>query len=166
MTRITNVGLRFPEGVNVVIAAALAGPGLDATHVRVMRPPRECAGRTMGFTARSRVGVFELVVRPRVICAEDIHTVESARNAAPRDRGDRRRLAAPGTRAPRDNQADHAPFDILIQRTPCAFSIILARRVAAGTIASHEKPLNPSMSPERGRAFLYIGRIARTAIPR
>ena len=26
------VGLRFPEGVNVVIAAALAGPGLDATR--------------------------------------------------------------------------------------------------------------------------------------
>jgi predicted dinucleotide-utilizing enzyme len=24
------VGLRFPEGVNVVISAALAGPGLDA----------------------------------------------------------------------------------------------------------------------------------------
>ena len=40
------VGLRFPEGVNVVIAAALTGPGLDATHVRVMRPPRGSAGRS------------------------------------------------------------------------------------------------------------------------
>jgi len=69
------VGLRFPEGVNVVIAAALAGPGLDATHVRVMRPPRGSAGRTMGFTVRSRAGVFELISRPRVVRAEDIHTV-------------------------------------------------------------------------------------------
>ena len=69
------VGLRFSEGVNVVIAAALAGPGLDATHVRVMRPPRGTVGRTMGFTARARAGVFELTARPRVVSAEDIHTV-------------------------------------------------------------------------------------------
>ena len=72
------VGLRFPEGVNVVIAAALAGPGLDATHVRVMRPPRGSAGRTMGFTVRSRAGVFELTSRPRVVAAEDIHTVAAS----------------------------------------------------------------------------------------
>jgi len=72
------VGLRFPEGVNVVIAAALAGPGLDATHVRVMRPPRGSAGRTMGFTVRSRAGVFELMARPRVVRAEDIHTVAAS----------------------------------------------------------------------------------------
>ena len=72
------VGLRFPEGVNVVIAAALAGPGLDATHVRVMRPPRGSAGRTMGFTVRSRVGVFELMAKPRVVRAEDIHTVAAS----------------------------------------------------------------------------------------
>jgi aspartate dehydrogenase len=72
------VGLRFPEGVNVVIAAALAGPGLDATHVRVMRPPRGSAGRTMGFTVRSRAGVFELTARPRVVRAEDIHTVAAS----------------------------------------------------------------------------------------
>ena len=72
------VGLRFPEGVNVVIAAALAGPGLDATHVRVMRPPRGSVGRTMGFTVRSRVGVFELTARPRVVRAEDIHMVAAS----------------------------------------------------------------------------------------
>ena len=50
------VGLRFSEGVNVAIAAALAGPGLDATRVRVMRPPRGTIGRTMGFSVRSRAG--------------------------------------------------------------------------------------------------------------
>ncbi len=72
------VGQRFSEGVNVVIAAALAGPGLDATHVRVMRPPRGTAGRTMGFTVRSRAGVFELTARPRVVPAEDIHTVAAS----------------------------------------------------------------------------------------
>ena len=72
------VGLRFSEGVNVVIAAALAGPGLDATQVRVTRPPRGTVGRTMGFTVRSRAGVFELMARPRVVPAEDIHTVAAS----------------------------------------------------------------------------------------
>jgi aspartate dehydrogenase len=72
------VGLRFPEHVNVVISAALAGPGLDATHVRVMRPPRGSVGRVMGFTARSRAGVFELTARPRVVREEDIHTVAAS----------------------------------------------------------------------------------------
>ena len=32
----------------------------------------------MGFTVRSRAGVFELVARPRVVRAEDIHTVASS----------------------------------------------------------------------------------------
>ena len=59
-------------------AAALAGPGLDATQVRVMRPPRGTVGRTMGFTVRSRAGVFELTARPRVVPAEDIHTVAAS----------------------------------------------------------------------------------------
>jgi aspartate dehydrogenase len=72
------VGLRFSEGVNVAIAAALAGPGLDATRVRVMRPPRGAAGRTMGFTVRSRAGVFELTARPRAVPAEDVHTVAAS----------------------------------------------------------------------------------------
>src|SRR5258708_6932471 len=32
----------------------------------------------MGFTVRSLVGVFELMVRPRVVPAEDIHTVAAS----------------------------------------------------------------------------------------
>ncbi len=72
------VAHRFSEGVNVAVAAALAGPGLDATRVRVTRPPRGSPGRTMGFTVRSRAGVFELTSRPRVVPAEDIHTVAAS----------------------------------------------------------------------------------------
>ncbi len=72
------VALHFPEGVNVVVAAALAGPGLDATRARVMRPPRGSVGRTMGFTVRSRAGVFELTARPRVAPAEDVHMVAAS----------------------------------------------------------------------------------------
>ena len=72
------VALRYPEGVNVVVAAALAGPGLDATQVRVMRPARGTVGRTMGFTVRSRAGIFAVTASPRVIPAEDIHTVAAS----------------------------------------------------------------------------------------
>jgi aspartate dehydrogenase len=72
------VGQRFSEGVNVAIAAALAGPGLDATQVRVTRPAKGTIGRTMGFTVRSRAGVFELTAKPRVVPAEDIHTVAAS----------------------------------------------------------------------------------------
>jgi hypothetical protein len=32
----------------------------------------------MGFTVRSRAGVFELMARPRVVRAEDIHTVAAS----------------------------------------------------------------------------------------
>ena len=70
--------LRFHEGINVVVAAALAGPGLDATWARVMRPPRGTVGRTMGFVARSRAGVFELTAKPRVAPAEDVHMAASS----------------------------------------------------------------------------------------
>lgn len=70
--------LGFSEGVNVAVAAALAGPGLDATHVRVMRPPRGARGRTMGFIVRSPAGVFEVTAKPRVVPAEDVHAVAAS----------------------------------------------------------------------------------------
>ena len=72
------VALRYPEGVNVVVAAALAGPGLDATQVRVMRPAQGTVGRTMGFTVTSRGGTFSVTAKPRVVPAEDIHTVAAS----------------------------------------------------------------------------------------
>jgi len=75
------VALRYPEGVNVVIAAALAGPGLDATQVRVTRPPRGTVGRTMGFTVVSRAGILTVTSKPRVVAAEDIHTAAASLTA-------------------------------------------------------------------------------------
>jgi len=72
------VALRFPDGVNVAVAAALAGPGLDATHVRVLRPPRDARGRTMGFAVRSPAGLVEVTSRPRVAPAEDAHPVAAS----------------------------------------------------------------------------------------
>jgi aspartate dehydrogenase len=72
------VALRYPEGVNVVVTAALAGPGLDATEVRVMRPPRGTVGRTMGFTVTSRAGIFAVTAKPRVVPADDVHTVAAS----------------------------------------------------------------------------------------
>jgi aspartate dehydrogenase len=72
------VALRFPDGVNVAVAAALAGPGLDATRVRVLRPPKGTRGRTMGFTVRSPAGTFEITSKPRVAPAEDVHAVAAS----------------------------------------------------------------------------------------
>jgi aspartate dehydrogenase len=72
------VAQRFPEGVNVAVAAALAGPGLDTTHVRVLQPPRGTRGRTMGFAVHSPAGVFEITSRPRVAPAEDAHAVAAS----------------------------------------------------------------------------------------
>src|SRR5262249_44908763 len=42
------VALRFPDGVNVAVAAALAGPGLDAPPLRVLRPPGGARGPARG----------------------------------------------------------------------------------------------------------------------
>jgi len=72
------VALRFPDGVNVAVAAAIAGPGLDDTQVRVLRPPKGTRGRTMGFTVRSPAGVFEITATPRVAPAEDVHAVAAS----------------------------------------------------------------------------------------
>lgn len=69
--------LRFPHHVNVAVAAALAGPGLDATWVRVCRPSADAA-RTLRVRAHSAVGTFEAIARPRVVRSEGIHPVAAS----------------------------------------------------------------------------------------
>ena len=65
---------RFPDGVNVAIAAALAGPGLDAATLDVVRPgPGEA--REIRLVVESRYGRFETVSHPRVDPAAGVHTV-------------------------------------------------------------------------------------------
>ena len=68
----------FPDEINVAVIAALAGPGMDATHLRVVRPAKGTIGRSMGFLAVSKAGTFEFLSRPRVVPAEDIHAAAAS----------------------------------------------------------------------------------------
>ena len=63
---------RFPNAVNVAVAAALAGPGLDATRVRV-RHPGAVARHRLALHAESAAGSLHAVVRPEV--AHGVHPV-------------------------------------------------------------------------------------------
>ncbi len=72
---VREAALRHPEGINVAVTAALAGPGLDATRVRVLQPPRGSRGRSMGFKLASSAGTFEVVSRPMIDPAADLHAV-------------------------------------------------------------------------------------------
>jgi len=68
---------RYPNHANVVVATALAGPGLDAVSVEVMRPaPAE--GRTLSLTAQSAFGFFTVHVEAKVVPEERIHTVAAS----------------------------------------------------------------------------------------
>ncbi len=55
----------FPNSVNVAAAAALAGPGLDATRIRVSHPG-DVARNRLALTAESRFGTVHAEVLPRV----------------------------------------------------------------------------------------------------
>ncbi len=75
---VRDAAIRFPDEINVAVIAALAGPGMDATQVRITRPPKGTIGRSMGFRVTSKVGTFELISRPRIVPAEDIHTAAAS----------------------------------------------------------------------------------------
>lgn len=62
---------RFPDKVNVAVAAALAGPGLDRTRVEVTRPAG--ARHRLALTVRSRFGTTTACTEPRV--APGVHPV-------------------------------------------------------------------------------------------
>jgi aspartate dehydrogenase len=56
---------RFPDGVNVAVAAALAGPGLDQVEIEVSNPGRVERHR-LALTAESRFGSLAAWVEPRL----------------------------------------------------------------------------------------------------
>lgn len=72
---------RYPHGTNVAVAAALAGPGLDATRVCVRQVPHG-APRAMSLAASSAFGSLEASLAPRVVPAEEVHTVAASLIAA------------------------------------------------------------------------------------
>lgn len=83
---------RFPDAVNVAVAAALAGPGLDRAQIEVLRPePRD--RHRLALRAAGRYGSVEVVVHPRVV--PGIHPVAASIVAALRDAG---RTVSIGTR--------------------------------------------------------------------
>ena len=71
----------FPESVNVAMETGLAAVNLNKVEVEVIQPgPGE--GRSIGLSAKSRVGQFDLKVSPRVIPDQHIHMVSACIIAA------------------------------------------------------------------------------------
>lgn len=72
---------RFPDHVNVVVATALAGLGLDRTEVTVRQP---AAGQphTLSIEATSRDGSVTATTRPVVSRPDGVHTVAASLIAA------------------------------------------------------------------------------------
>jgi aspartate dehydrogenase len=56
---------RFPDAVNVAVAAALSGPGLDAAHVRV-RHPGPVPRHRLALQAESAAGSLRVEVSPQL----------------------------------------------------------------------------------------------------
>ncbi|MFT3820046.1 MAG: DUF108 domain-containing protein [Rubrivivax sp.] len=63
---------RFPDAVNVAVAAALAGPGLDATRIEV-RHPGPVARNRLALQAESAAGTLRVEVRPEL--GQGVHPV-------------------------------------------------------------------------------------------
>jgi aspartate dehydrogenase len=62
----------FPDSVNVAVAAALAGPGLDATRIDV-RHPGPVARNRLALHAQSAAGTLRVEVQPQV--SQGVHPV-------------------------------------------------------------------------------------------
>ena len=76
---VREAAMRFPDGVNVAVAAALAGPGLDRSRIDVMHPGPVPQHR-LALTVRSRFGTTSAWSEPRV--APGVHPVAACLIAA------------------------------------------------------------------------------------
>ena len=80
---VREAALRFAHSVNVAAAAALAGPGLDASTIRVSRPGPVPHNR-LALQASSQLGRVHAETQPRV--AEGVHPVAASIVAALRQK--------------------------------------------------------------------------------
>lgn len=69
---VREAAVRFPNSVNVAVAAALAGPGLDATHITV-RHPGPVERNRLALRAESAAGTLQAEVQPRL--SQGVHPV-------------------------------------------------------------------------------------------
>lgn len=67
----------YPENINVAVAVAFAGAGLDETMIDVIRPGEE-GRRNLGFKGESRFGRLNVTMQPAVSPNEGIHTVAAS----------------------------------------------------------------------------------------
>jgi aspartate dehydrogenase len=70
----------LPNGVNVAVAAALAGAGLERTRVRLARGPGN--ERELTLSARGALGSLRTALRPVTDPSNDLHIVASSLIAA------------------------------------------------------------------------------------
>jgi len=69
---VREAAVRFPNSVNVAVAAALAGPGLDATRITV-RHPGPVARNRLAVRAESAAGTLQVEVQPQL--SKGVHPV-------------------------------------------------------------------------------------------
>jgi aspartate dehydrogenase len=56
---------RYPDGVNVAVAAAMAGPGLDASRIEVSNPG-QVSRHALAFNASGRTGRVRMSIEPDI----------------------------------------------------------------------------------------------------
>ena len=72
---------KLPNGVNLAVAVALAGTGLDQTNVRITPDPKRLK-HEVSVDARSAVGTFRGSLAPVTDASRDLHIVASSLVAA------------------------------------------------------------------------------------
>ena len=72
---------RLPHGVNLAVAAALAGAGLDRTRVQVVADP-DPKHHAISVRAHSALGAFESRLEPVTDPSKDLHIVAASLVAA------------------------------------------------------------------------------------
>lgn len=80
-TSVRDAASRLPNGVNLAVAIALAGPGIDRTTVRVT-PTLDHSAHAISVTARSRYGSFQSTLEPSANTTENCHIVAASLIAA------------------------------------------------------------------------------------